>query len=66
MVSTHDSNLKLPWKVGFYNLLLKLMDQEFPLGLIGLRIWRSLCEDAGLIPGLTQWVKNLVLPQAGA
>ena len=26
----------------------------------------SLCEDAGSIPGLPHWVKNLVLPQAAA
>ena len=35
---------------------------EFLLWLSGLR--HSVCEDAGLIPGLTQWVKDPVLPQA--
>ena len=30
---------------------------EFPL-------WLNVCEDLGSIPGLTQWVKDLVLLQA--
>ena len=30
---------------------------EFPLQLSGLRTQRSLREDVGLIPGLTQWLK---------
>ena len=29
---------------------------EFPLWLSGLRTWHNVCEDAGLIPGLAQWV----------
>ena len=38
---------------------------EFPLWLNGLRTWLSVLEDVGLIPGLAQWVKDLVLlPQA--
>ena len=37
---------------------------EFPLFLTGLRNQHSVCEDAGLIPGLTQWDKDLPLPQA--
>ena len=36
---------------------------EFPLWLHGLRTKCCLCEDAGLIPGLTQWVKDLTLLQ---
>ena len=37
---------------------------EFLLWLSGLRTQCCLCEDVGSIPGLTQWVKDLVLPQA--
>ena len=33
---------------------------EFPLWLSRLRTQCSLCEDAGLILGLTQWVKDAV------
>ena len=35
---------------------------ELPLWLSGIRTQHSLCEDAGLIPGLTQGVKDLALP----
>ena len=34
--------------------------REFPLWLIRLRTWHSVHEDVGLIPGLTQWVKDPV------
>ena len=34
---------------------------EFPLWLSGLRTCHSLYEEAGLIPGLTQWLKDLAL-----
>ena len=36
----------------------------FPLQLCGLRTRYSVQKDSGLIPGLTQWVKDLELPQA--
>ena len=39
---------------------------EFPLWLSGLRTQHSVCEDADLIPGLAQWVKDQVLLQAVA
>ena len=32
----------------------------------GLRTRHSVCEDVGFIPGLTEWVRDLVLPQVGA
>ena len=35
---------------------------EFPLQLSGLRTRHSVYEDGGSIPGLTQWLKDLVLP----
>ena len=35
-------------------------------GLSGLRTQHSVHEDVGLIPGLTQYVKDLVLPQVVA
>ena len=38
--------------------------REFPLGLSGLRTRHSAREDTGLIPGLDQWVKYMVLSQA--
>ena len=40
--------------------------EEFPLWLSGLITGHSIREGAGLIPDLTQWVKDPVLPQAGA
>ena len=38
--------------------------KEFLLWLNGLRTRPHVHEDAGLIPGLTQWVKCPLLPQA--
>ena len=40
----------------------ELSGQEFPLWLSVLRSWHCLHEDVGLIPGLSQWIKDLVLP----
>ena len=37
---------------------------EFPLWLSRLRTQHSVCQDASSTPGLSQWVKDLALPQA--
>ena len=37
-----------------------------PVWLSRLRIQHSVCEDLGLIPGLTQWIKDLALLQVAA
>ena len=37
---------------------------EVPLWLSRLRTWHSFRNDASLIPGITQWVKDPALPQA--
>ena len=39
-----------------------ISSSEFLSWLKGLRTQCCLCEDAGLIPGLAQWVKDQVLP----
>ena len=51
-------------KGGMRVLLAKEEEEEFPLWLSGLRTQHCFCEHLGLIPGLAQWVKDLVLPQA--
>ena len=55
----------------FFKKLFKLLkflksSLRVPLWLSGLRTWYCLCEDAGLIHGLTQWVKDLALLPAAA
>ena len=42
----------------------KLSHWEFLLWLSGLKSQHSVHEDVGLISGLSQWVKDLTLPQA--
>ena len=44
----------------------KTENREFPLWLSGLRTWPSVHEDVDSIPGLAQWVKDPVFPQAAA
>ena len=38
--------------------------RDFPLCLSGLRTQHSVCEDAGSLPVLVPWVKDLAFPQA--
>ena len=47
-------------------LSFKIQVWEFPWWLKVLKTQHSVCEDVGSIPGLTQWVKDLVFPQAAA
>ena len=49
-----------PWR------LVKKMIGEFPLWLSRLKTQHCLCEDAGSIPYLHQWVKGPECPQAEA
>ena len=48
------------------NIIRKYFYREFPLWLSGLRTQGSVYENAGLIPGPAQWVKDLALLQAAA
>ena len=59
----------LSWKMLFPKLFiilfstLRSLTLRVPLWLSRLRTQCCLCEDADLIPGLTQWVKDQALPQ---
>ena len=46
-----------------YSVVKEMQRGEFPLCLSRLRTPCCLCEDGGLTPSLTQWVKDLALPQ---
>ena len=55
-----------PTPVGMTSIKKMRNSSEFPLLLSRLRNRRCLSEDVGLIPGLTQWVKDPALLQAKA
>ena len=46
----------------FETIPLKIIEYGFPVMAQWLRNLTSIPEDAGLIPGLAQWVKDLALP----
>ena len=51
-------------KMAIRTYISKITPEEFPLWLSGLKTPRSVRKDAGSIPGLAQWIKDPVLPQA--
>ena len=50
----------------FFTRHLQIVFVEFPSWLSGLRPQHSVHEDVGSIPGLTQGIKDLLLPQAAS
>ena len=48
------------------NKTIKMIKDGIPIVAQWVKNQTSICEDVGLIPGLTQWVKDLGLPQAAA
>ena len=51
-------------KITYIEKLKSRIALEFPLQLSGLRTQCCLHEDAGLTPGLAQWIEDPALPQA--
>ena len=64
MKNTGNGNNRVD--IAYFNSFKNYWQLEFPLLLSGLKTQRSVHEDADLIPGLTQWIKNLVLLQTVA
>ena len=55
-----------PPTISPHGQFLNLSFVEFLLWLSRLRTQRGIHKDRGLIPGLTQWIKDRALPQAAA